>query len=328
MRVSLLPLDPPPSLRFFIRADGLHAGGITVHSVSGARFSYGIAVSGAMRRRGVASSALPLLFAAMKARGFAVCAVQIAPDNAASLALHRCITSGETPFMARYPEECTRDAEALGAAVHEAGALYVMGCNPIALAIMKTPRDCGADIAVGEGQPLGLPLAAGGPYLGYMATTEKHMRKLPGRIVGETTDAEGRRAYVLSLQAREQHIRREKASSNICSNEALCALTAGLYMSTMGPDGMAQAAEQSMAKAHYLADALCAIDGVKLLYDGDFFHEFVTVSSKDTDKVLAALEKENILGGQKLDDHRILWCCTEMNTKEDMDLLVRIVKEV
>ena len=115
MRVSLLPLDPPPSLRFFIRADGLHAGGITVHSVSGARFSYGIAVSGAMRRRGVASSALPLLFASMKARGFSVCAVQIAPDNAASLALHRCITSGETPFMARYPEECTRDAEALGA---------------------------------------------------------------------------------------------------------------------------------------------------------------------------------------------------------------------
>ena len=201
-----------------------------------------------------------------------------------------------------------------------------MGCNPIALAIMKTPRDCGADIAVGEGQPLGLPLAAGGPYLGYMATTEKHMRKRPGRIVGETTDAEGRRAYVLSLQAREQHIRREKASSNICSNEALCALTAGLYMSTMGPDGMAQAAEQSMAKAHYLADALCAIGGVKLRYDGDFFHEFVTDMPK-TEEILAALSEAGILGGLPVNGG-ILWCATEKVTKDAMDKTAAIVKEV
>ena len=193
-------------------------------------------------------------------------------------------------------------------------------------AIMKTPRDCGADIAVGEGQPLGLPLAAGGPYLGYMATTEKHMRKLPGRIVGETTDAQGRRAYVLSLQAREQHIRREKASSNICSNEALCALTAGLYMSTMGPDGMAQAAEQSMAKAHYLADALCAVDGVKLRYSGDFFHEFVTDMPK-TEEVLSALSEAGILGGLPVDGG-ILWCATEKVTKDAMDKTVGIVKEV
>ena len=145
-------------------------------------------------------------------------------------ALREMLTADTASFYVQQPNfhGLFEDAEALGAAVHEAGAMYIMGCNPIALAIMKTPRACGADIAVGEGQPLGLPLAAGGPYLGYMATIEKHMRKLPGRIVGETTDAEGRRAYVLSLQAREQHIRREKASSNICSNEALCALTAGL----------------------------------------------------------------------------------------------------
>ncbi|MBQ7871277.1 MAG: aminomethyl-transferring glycine dehydrogenase subunit GcvPA, partial [Oscillospiraceae bacterium] len=151
------------------------------------------------------------------------------------------------------------DAEAIGEAVHANGSMYIMGCNPIALAIMKTPRDCGADVAVGEGQPLGMPLSYGGPYLGFMATTSKHMRKLPGRIVGQTEDCKGERAFVLSLQAREQHIRREKASSNICSNQALCALTAGVYVSAMGPEGMTQAAKQSMAKAHYLASELCKI---------------------------------------------------------------------
>ena len=123
------------------------------------------------------------------------------------------------------------EAEELGKLVHEAGAMYVMGCNPIALAIMKPPAECGADVAVGEAQPLGMPLSYGGPYLGFMATTTKHLRKLPGRIVGETVDTEGRRAFCLALQAREQHIRREKASSNICSNQALCALTAGVYVS-------------------------------------------------------------------------------------------------
>ena len=243
-------------------------------------------------------------------------------------ALREMLTADVASFYVQQPNfhGLFEDAETLGAAVHKAGALYVMGCNPMALAIMKTPRDCGADIAVGEGQPLGLPLAAGGPYLGYMATTEKHMRKLPGRIVGETTDAQGRRAYVLSLQAREQHIRREKASSNICSNEALCALTAGLYMSTMGPDGMAQAAEQSMAKAHYLADALCAVDGVKLRYSGDFFHEFVTDMPK-TEEVLSALSEAGILGGLPVDGG-ILWCATEKVTKDAMDKTVAIVKEV
>lgn len=243
-------------------------------------------------------------------------------------ALREMLTADTASFYVQQPNfhGLFEDAEALGAAVHEAGAMYIMGCNPIALAIMKTPRDCGADIAVGEGQPLGLPLAAGGPYLGYMATTEKHMRKLPGRIVGETTDAEGRRAYVLSLQAREQHIRREKASSNICSNEALCALTAGLYMATMGPDGMAQAAKQSMAKAHYLAGALCAIDGVKLRYTGAFFHEFVTDMPR-VEEVQSALSQAGILGGLSVEGG-ILWCATEKVTKDAMDKTAAIVKEV
>ena len=218
------------------------------------------------------------------------------------------------------------EAEELGKLVHEAGAMYVMGCNPIALAIMKTPAECGADVAVGEAQPLGMPLSYGGPYLGYMATTNKHLRKLPGRIVGETVDGEGRRAFCLALQAREQHIRREKASSNICSNQALCALTAGVYVSAMGPVGMAQAAKQSMAKAHYLANELCKIPGVSLKFTGEYFHEFVTEMPK-AEEVLKALENADILGGLQIEEG-VLWCATEKVTKADMDKAVAIVKEV
>ncbi len=218
------------------------------------------------------------------------------------------------------------DAEAIGQAVHEAGAMYVMGCDPIALAIMKTPRDCGADVAVGEGQPLGMPISYGGPYLGYMTTTTKHMRKLPGRIVGETVDSRGERAYVLSLQAREQHIRREKASSNICSNQALCALTAGLYMAAMGPSGMAEAARQSMAKAHYLAKALCGLPGVSMKYPGEFFDEFVLEMPR-TDEILSALEEAGILGGLPVEGG-VLWCVTEKVPREALDRTAAIVKEV
>ena len=218
------------------------------------------------------------------------------------------------------------DASELGEIVHEGGAMFIMGCNPIALAIMKTPAECGADIAVGEGQPLGLPMGFGGPYLGFMATTAKNMRKLPGRIVGQTTDSKGERCFVLSLQAREQHIRREKASSNICSNEALCALTAGIYMATMGPSGMREVASLCMAKAHYLAEGLCALKGVKMRFTGPFFHEFVLEMPK-ADEILAALDEAGILGGLKT-DAGILWCVTEKASKADLDRTISIVKEV
>ena len=218
------------------------------------------------------------------------------------------------------------DADAIGEAVHAAGAMFVMGCNPIALGIMKTPKDCGADIAVGEAQPLGMPLSYGGPYLGFMATTTKHMRKLPGRIIGETVDSNGERAFVLSLQAREQHIRREKASSNICSNEALCALIVGVYCSAMGPDGLASVAKQSMSKAHYLASELCKIPGISLKYTGEYFHEFVVEMPK-VDEVLKALENAGILGGLPVEGG-VLWCATEKATKADLDKTVAIVKEV
>ena len=243
-------------------------------------------------------------------------------------ALKEMLTEDVASFYVQQPNFYGQfeEAEAMAKLVHQAGAMYIMGCNPIALAITKTPAECGADIAVGEGQPLGLPLSFGGPYLGYMATTAKHMRKLPGRIVGETVDAKGDRAFVLSLQAREQHIRREKASSNICSNQALCALTAGVYMASMGPEGMAEAARQSMAKAHYLASGLCALPGVSLKYSGEYFHEFVTVMPK-ADEVLAALADADILGGLPVDGG-ILWCATEKVSKAVLDKAIAIAKEV
>ena len=243
-------------------------------------------------------------------------------------ALKEMLTPDVSSFILQQPNffGLLEDAEGLGALAHENGSMYVMSCNPIALGTMKTPRECGADIAVGEGQPLGLPIGFGGPYLGYMATTSKHMRKLPGRIVGATADDEGRTAYVLSLQAREQHIRREKASSNICSNEALCAMTASIYMAAMGPDGMEEVALQCHSKAAYLARELCTIDGVSLAYDRTFFHEFVTVMPK-TDEVLAALDEAGILGGLPVEGG-LLWCVTEKASRADLDRTVSIVKEV
>ena len=261
--------------------------------------------------------------------GDELCVVPVKDGKTDPDALKKMLTAEVASFYVQQPNFFGQfeDAEALGQAVHEAGAQYIMGCNPIALAIMKTPRACGADIAVGEGQPLGLPMGCGGPYLGYMAATEKMMRKLPGRIVGETTDHDGRRAYVLSLQAREQHIRREKASSNICSNEALCALTAGLYMATMGPDGMADVARQSMAKAHYLAKELCAVPGVELAYTGEYFHEFVTHMPR-REAVLSALAEGDILGGLPVGEDGILWCATEKVSRAQLDKAVSIVKEV
>lgn len=219
------------------------------------------------------------------------------------------------------------DAKELGEIVHAAGAKYIMGCNPIALGMIKTPAECGADVAVGEGQPLGMSLAFGGPYLGFMAATEKMLRKLPGRIVGETVDRDGKRAYVLTLQAREQHIRREKASSNICSNQALCALTAGVYLSAMGEEGIRKAASMCCSKAHYLQAELEKA-GLKPKYSVPFFHEFVTVSEVKAEIILDALEKKGILGGLPLGEYEILWCATEKNTKAEIDLTAGIVKEV
>ena len=218
------------------------------------------------------------------------------------------------------------DAKAVGEAAHAAKAMFILSCDPLSLAILPTPRELGADVMVGEGQCLGLPIAWGGPYLGIMAATAKMMRKLPGRIVGETHDDAGNKAYVLSLQAREQHIRREKASSNICSNEALCALTAGVYLAAMGPEGLKEVAESAMAKAHYLCRELLQLPGVKLRYEGPFFHEFLLDMPK-ADEILAALDEKNILGGLPYEGG-VLWCSTEKVSKATLDEVVAIVKGV
>ena len=223
------------------------------------------------------------------------------------------------------------DGDSIGEIAAKKDVKFIVSCNPISLGILKTPIEYGADIAVGEGQPLGMPLSFGGPYLGFMATTEKLMRRLPGRIVGETTDNKGQRTFVLTLQAREQHIRREKASSNICSNQALCAMTAAVYLDAMGQSGLQQVAELSMSKAHYMATQLCELDGFDLVYQGEYFNEFVTTCKGNVDKVVTTLEERGILGGYPLtgaDHGHILWCVTEMNTKEEIDSLVNIVKEV
>ncbi len=248
-------------------------------------------------------------------------------------ALQKLVDGGTACVLLQQPNYygILEDAALAGNLAHEKDAKFIMGCNPISLGLLKAPSEYGADVAVGEGQPLGIPLSYGGPYLGFMAATKKLMRSLPGRIVGETKDTRGERAFVLTLQAREQHIRREKASSNICSNQALCAMTAAVYLDAMGAKGLRQAAESSMSKAHYLAEKLCRLPGFELVYPGEFFHEFVTTCKGNVDNVLKALEDRGILGGYPLsgkDEGHLLWCATEMNTKEEIDTLVSILEEV
>ena len=220
------------------------------------------------------------------------------------------------------------DIPAIAELAHAAGAKLVVSMNPTAMALLASPGECGADVAIGDGQPLGIPLSFGGPYLGFMACKKDMIRKLPGRIVGQTADAQGRRCFVLTLQAREQHIRREKAGSNICSNQALCALTAAAYCSAMGPQGMGEVARACHDNAHYLASEFGKIKGFGLAYpDAPFFHEFVTKCPVPAERILRALEERNILGGLPVDGG-ILWCATERNTKAQIDALISTVKAV
>lgn len=220
------------------------------------------------------------------------------------------------------------DCQEIGAITTQNKIGYLMVVEPISCAILKTPFECNADIAVGEGQSLGMSLSFGGPYLGFIACSKKYMRKMVGRIVGKTKDSNGKDAYVLTLQAREQHIRREKASSSICSNQAHCALVATLYMATMGKEGIKDVANQCLSKAHYLAKEIEKIDGYQIRFKNEFFNEFVIKSEIEADRIIAKCEEEDILAGLKIAENEILWCATEMNSKEDIDYLINVLKEV
>ncbi|MBR2745356.1 MAG: aminomethyl-transferring glycine dehydrogenase subunit GcvPA [Erysipelotrichaceae bacterium] len=206
-------------------------------------------------------------------------------------------------------------------------AKVVVIANPLALAMIEAPGHLGADIVVGEGQQLGMPMSFGGPYLGFMTTKKDMVRKLPGRIVGQTTDKDGKRCYTLTLQAREQHIRREKASSSICSNEALCAFTAAVYLAAVGPEGLYEVADTSFQMAHYMADRLSEI-GFETVNKGPFFNEFVSECPIDAGELFKHLYARDVLPGLLLSNNRILWCATEVNSKEEIDWLIDVIKEV
>lgn len=216
----------------------------------------------------------------------------------------------------------------LAGMVHEAGALLVVNSDPVALAMLKTPGDLGADIAVGEGQALGVPLSFGGPYLGFFATRERFKRSLPGRLVGMTEDDQGRSGYVLTLQTREQHIKRERATSNICTNQALLALAATIYMSLTGKSGLKEVANLCLQKAHYLAEKISALDGYELLFAGQpYFREFAVRTPVDASIIVDRLADRGILAGIDLGrkyaslDNALLVAVTEKRSKAELDSL-------
>ena len=213
-------------------------------------------------------------------------------------------------------------------ACHEQKALFIMDSVAADLAVLKTPGEWGADIAVGDGQSLGIPMQWGGPYVGYMCCTEKLIRKMPGRIVGMTKDNRDQRAFVLTLQAREQHIRRQKATSNICSNQSLMALFVTIYMSLMGKQGLKEAAELSYAGAHYLCDKLLATGHFSLVYDKPFFNEFLVRYDKDLDELISFYIMNGILPGVKMSDGSLLMAVTEKRTKEEIDFFLSILPMV
>ncbi|TAN38867.1 MAG: aminomethyl-transferring glycine dehydrogenase subunit GcvPA [Verrucomicrobia bacterium] len=223
---------------------------------------------------------------------------------------------------------CLDDLTDLVEAAHGVGALAVFSVYPMSLGIVKTPGVMGADVVTGEGQSLGLPLSFGGPYLGFMATRKAHVRKMPGRIVGATHDAQGRRGFVLTLQAREQHIRREKAMSNICTNESLCALRATIYLALMGKQGFVEAARQCAVRAAYAYERLHNIPGVHPAFPGRyFFNEFALALSRDAAEVVSALIDQGIAAGFPVGRYYagmqnvLLVACTEQRTKAEVDIL-------
>lgn len=230
---------------------------------------------------------------------------------------------------------CIEDLAAIAAAAHDAGALLIVAITePMSLGMLKSPGACGADIVVGESQSFGISLSYGGPYCGMFATLDKYVRQMPGRLVGEAYDDQGRRGYVLTLSTREQHIRREKATSNICTNQGLFALMSTIYLSTMGRRGLQEVARQNAQKAHYAAAEIAKIDGFKLKFPAPFFNEFVVRTPRPAIEVTKRLLREKIIGGIALESYypdmtdSLLVCVTETAKREAIDTLVHTLSKV
>jgi glycine dehydrogenase subunit 1 len=253
------------------------------------------------------------------------------PDELANL-----VDESTMLLIVQYPDFFGRvyDYTKLIDDVHAKGALVCVVANPTALALFKTPGSMGADIVVGDGQPLGIPMWYGGPSVGFFTTRKKYVHKMAGRLVGETVDNKGQRSYVLTLTAREQHIKRERATSNICTNQGLIALGTAVYLSLLGKKGLGQVANLCYQKAHYAAQELSKIDRMGLCFTEPFFHEFALCVDRPVDEVNAHLLEHGIIGGYdlgqdypSLKDHMLI-AVTEMNTKEEIDTLVEVLSEV
>lgn len=249
--------------------------------------------------------------------------IDVVPVSQASGA----VTEATAGIVAQYPNFYggLDDLAGLAAAAHADGALLVVSADPLAMGMLRPPGEFGADIVTGEGQPLGIPPSYGGPYLGLFSCQQQYIRQMPSRLVGRTTDTEGRTGYVLTLQTREQHIRRERATSNICTNEALYALASAIYLAAMGRNGLRQVAELCYHKAHYAAQRIDELTGYSVVQNGEFFQEFVASCPVAPAEANRRLMERNILGGLDVSDHfdnGMLLCVTEMNTRQEIDALV------
>ena len=238
---------------------------------------------------------------------------------------HACLAVQHPNFFGHLEDVWTREA-----AAHAAGALLIAAVDPISLGLLAPPGDYAADIAVAEGQGLGWPVNFGGPYLGLFACRQQYLRQMPGRIVGRTTDLDGRTGYVLTMQTREQHIRRERATSNICTSQQLVGLAATVYLATVGKHGLRQVAETCYHKAHYAAERIAALPGYSLAFQTPFFKEFTVRCPNPPRQLLARLLERGIIGGLDVSDHvdnGLLVCVTEVNTRQEIDRLVEALEE-
>jgi len=270
-------------------------------------------------------------------RGFTVREIALEDGATSASALEAALTPETRAVVIQHPNffGTLEDVHTLEQIIHRSGAIFVLAFSePVSLAVLAPPGDYGADIVVGEGQTLGSPLGYGGPALGIFASRSQYLRQLPGRLVGKTVDNRGQTGYVLTLQTREQHIRRERATSNICTNQALLALAATVYLATMGKEGFRQVGEQCLQKAHYAQERITALPGFAPLFSRPFFDEFAVTTPVPAAALNAALRQRGIIGGYDLGldypeyDNAVLFCVTESRTRADIDELVAALEEI